>query len=66
LRGEILSVLVESAGDRPDTLVGTSARYAPVELFGDARWIGRLVRATAQAVEGGRIRCALASSNVIC
>ncbi|HBO43679.1 MAG TPA: tRNA (N(6)-L-threonylcarbamoyladenosine(37)-C(2))-methylthiotransferase MtaB [Planctomycetaceae bacterium] len=55
LLGRDLEVLVEgTAGDRSGTLVGTSARYVPVELAGPTEWIGRLVCVKAEkVVEGG-------------
>jgi threonylcarbamoyladenosine tRNA methylthiotransferase MtaB len=54
LLGKTLRVLVESARD-PTTgqAVGTSCRYAPVELCGEVP-IGRLVDARAERVVGGR------------
>lgn len=59
LAGSRLQVLVESpVEERPGRLFGSSARYAPVELPGDAELIGRLVSATAQSVCGGRILAA--------
>jgi len=57
LVGRELQVLVERwASGTPGLLLGTSARYAPVELPGSQRLIGRLVPATAEAVIEGRIR----------
>jgi hypothetical protein len=41
--------------DHPGRMVGTSARYAPVELAGSERDIGRLVEATAVRVVNGRV-----------
>jgi threonylcarbamoyladenosine tRNA methylthiotransferase MtaB len=53
LRGQRLRVLIESkAGDR---WLGTSCRYAPVELVGDASCVGRLVDITADTAREGRI-----------
>jgi len=51
-----LRVLAESpAADRPGYVVGTSCRYAPVELPGDESICGELVNATAGPVVHGRI-----------
>lgn len=59
LAGRELQVLVETpTGDRPGRLLGTSARYTPVELTGDRELIGRLVPVTAGPVVEGRIRAA--------
>ncbi|GAF75257.1 unnamed protein product, partial [marine sediment metagenome] len=57
LVGRRLQVLVETpAADRPGWLLGTSGRYAPVELPGGEELIGRLVPVTAAAVIDGRIQ----------
>ncbi len=57
LVGRQLQVLVERpSADRPGVLLGTSARYAPVELPGGEELIGRLVPVAAEAVVDGRIR----------
>jgi len=59
-----LEVLVESPVEqRPGILVGTSARYAPVELPGGEECLGQLVSVTAGPTVDGRIhavdcRCA--------
>lgn len=59
LAGRELQVLVETpAGKKDGLLLGTSGRYAPVELAGNRRLIGRLVSVTAGAVVEGRIRAA--------
>ncbi len=59
LAGRELQVLVETlAGNRPGRLLGTSARYTPVELTGGRELIGRLVPVTAGPVVEGRIRAA--------
>ena len=56
LLGHPLQVLVEGAlPDRPGVLLGTSDRYAPVELIGPQDQVGRLVCVTARAVRRGRI-----------
>ena len=56
LLGHPLQVLVETPlADRPGVLLGTSDRYAPVELPGGEELVGRLVPVTARAVERGRI-----------
>jgi threonylcarbamoyladenosine tRNA methylthiotransferase MtaB len=60
LVGRRLQVLVESTvADQPGLLLGTSARYAPVEFRGRVRQIGRLVDLTAERVAGERIRGAV-------
>ena len=58
LRGKRLQVLVESAVEaRPGYAVGTSCRYAPVELpLAAADRIGRLVDVTAGPSVGGTIQ----------
>ncbi len=57
LLGRQLQVLVETApSDRPGVLLGTSARYAPVELPGVPNQIGQLVPLTAGSLVDGRIR----------
>ncbi len=62
LLGRRLQVLVEgSLADAPGMLLGTSDRYAPVELPGGPELVGRLVEVIAQSVEGGRIRGEAAS-----
>ena len=56
LIGRKLQVLVEStAPQRPGVLLGTSARYAPVELPGTQDQIGHLVEITAREVAQGRL-----------
>ena len=57
LIGREMEVLVESTADqRPGVLLGTSARYAPVEFPGTEDQIGRLVKVTAGKVVEGRIQ----------
>jgi len=59
LRDRPLQVLVEARlEDRPGWLLGTSGRYAPVELPGGDGLIGWLVRVTAEEVVNGRVRAA--------
>jgi threonylcarbamoyladenosine tRNA methylthiotransferase MtaB len=58
LRGRPLEVLVESPATHPGRVVGTSCRYAPVELAGMAADVGRLVRATAGPLVDGVIHAA--------
>ncbi|MBN1590392.1 MAG: tRNA (N(6)-L-threonylcarbamoyladenosine(37)-C(2))-methylthiotransferase MtaB [Pirellulales bacterium] len=56
LLGRELCVLVESAAaNRPGMLLGTSARYVPVELPGQPHQVGRLVRVTAQSLGDNRV-----------
>jgi threonylcarbamoyladenosine tRNA methylthiotransferase MtaB len=55
LLGRELEVLVESSAGEPGRMIGTSCRYAPVELPGRERDAGRFVLATAQRVADGRI-----------
>ena len=57
LAGHQMQVLVESTRqDRPASLLGTSARYVPVELAGGRDLLGRLVVVTAGHVIDGRIQ----------
>jgi tRNA A37 methylthiotransferase MiaB len=57
LAGHRLQVLVETAlTDRPGWLLGTSDRYAPVELPGGPELVGQLVDVVAGPVVGDRIR----------
>ena len=57
LSGRQLQVLVESPlEDHPGTLIGTSGRYAPVELAGGPDRLGQMVQVTAGPVVDGRIR----------
>jgi threonylcarbamoyladenosine tRNA methylthiotransferase MtaB len=56
LRGRRLAVLVESAAARPGRVVGTSCRYAPVELPGMPSLVGHLVPATAGPAIDGTIQ----------
>ena len=59
LAGRRLQVLVETPlKDRPGWLLGTSARYAPVELPGLTDQIGQLVPITAGPPVAGRIQAA--------
>ena len=56
LVGTPLQVLVESPiADRSGVFLGTSDRYAPVELAGGEEQLGRLVWVTAQRVEADHI-----------
>jgi len=57
LQGRQLQVLVETPHEsHPGLLLGTSARYAPVELPGSEDLIGQIVTVTAGKVAAGRIR----------
>ena len=57
LAGRRLQVLVESpVAERPGRVVGTSCRYAPVELPGDAARCGEFAEVIAGAVVEGRIQ----------
>jgi threonylcarbamoyladenosine tRNA methylthiotransferase MtaB len=56
LRGRRLQVLVEAVAGTPGRLVGTTCRYAPLELAGPAPWIGRLIEVTAGPASGGIIQ----------
>ena len=59
LLGRPMQVLVETPdAERRGLLVGTSQRYAPVEVAGDEGLVGRLVRCMAGSVVDGRIRAA--------
>lgn len=65
LSGTRLRVLVESPSrDKPNRLVGTSCRYAPVELSGEDSLCGTLVDVTAGEEIDGRIHAAEAVSAV--
>jgi threonylcarbamoyladenosine tRNA methylthiotransferase MtaB len=65
LAGRALQVLVETpSADRPGLLLGTSGRYAPVELPGGNELLGRLVSVTAGPVIVQR--SALAVPGIIC
>jgi threonylcarbamoyladenosine tRNA methylthiotransferase MtaB len=55
LLGRSLEVLVESPAERQGRVVGTSCRYAPVELPGSSDDVGRFVVATAKRVVDGRV-----------
>jgi threonylcarbamoyladenosine tRNA methylthiotransferase MtaB len=55
LRGRRLEVLVESPAERPRRVVGTSCRYAPVELPGTGELVGRLVHVMAGEAANGVI-----------
>ncbi len=56
LVGHTLQVLIESSvAERPGLVVGTSARYAPVELAGSENDVGRLVEVKAARVANGRV-----------
>ena len=57
LAGRKLQVLVESPAERlPGVALGTSDRYAPIELAGGTQWIGRLVDVIAGPVAGDCIQ----------
>lgn len=56
LIGRELEVLIESSdASRPDWLVGTSCRYAPVEVPGNSTQIGRLAPIRIQKLAKGRL-----------
>ena len=55
LRGRELQVLVESTSENPDYVVGTSCRYAPVELSRDFVRGGGDPLGTLQLVEAGEV-----------
>ncbi len=56
LRGRRLQVLVESPAEQPGRMLGTSCRYAPVELAGDQALVGRFAQVEAGEVLGGCIQ----------
>ncbi len=56
LRGRQLEVLVESPAERAGRVVGTSCRYAPVELSGGTGLVGQFVRVHAGNVAHGHIQ----------
>ncbi len=56
LRGRPLEVLVESPAERAGRVVGTSCRYAPVELGGGTDLVGHFVRVRAGNVAHGHIQ----------
>jgi threonylcarbamoyladenosine tRNA methylthiotransferase MtaB len=57
LRGRQLRVLIEAASaPAATTLIGTSCRYAPVEIDGPMSLIGRFVDVTAGDVVDGHLR----------
>jgi threonylcarbamoyladenosine tRNA methylthiotransferase MtaB len=58
LVGRPLRVLVESPSQRPGYVVGTSCRYAPVEVPGDLTMLGRFQNAVPTAVSGGHLTTA--------
>jgi threonylcarbamoyladenosine tRNA methylthiotransferase MtaB len=58
LRGRLLEVLVESPATRTGRVVGTSCRYAPVELPAARAEVGQLVTVTARSVVDGVIHAA--------
>ncbi len=61
LRGMTLRVLIESAvgdGAGEDVTVGTSCRYAPVEIAGADDEVGSLVKIVANSVKDGRLTAA--------
>ena len=54
LIGRRLTVLVEGASETtPESWVGTSCRYAPVEVVGRDFGVGDLVNVEAQAIQDG-------------
>jgi threonylcarbamoyladenosine tRNA methylthiotransferase MtaB len=55
LEGRRLQVLVEKAGEQEHTLLGTSCRYAPVELAGAKELVGQLVEVQAIGTTGDRL-----------
>jgi threonylcarbamoyladenosine tRNA methylthiotransferase MtaB len=55
LRGRTLQVLVESPAAVPGRMVGTSCRYAPVELPGGPDRVGQMLAVTAGPTVDGRI-----------
>ncbi len=58
LLGRRLRVLVESpSAGRPDRMIGTSCRYAPVEFNGSIGERKQFVEVVAQSVENGVILC---------
>ena len=63
LEGQRLRVLVERTADVPGRVVGTSCRYAPVELAGGDESIGKFVDVTAEIDDRGSIRDAAASGD---
>lgn len=63
LEGQLLRVLVERTADAPGRVVGTSCRYAPVELAGGDESIGKFVDVTAEIDDRGSIRDAAASGD---
>jgi threonylcarbamoyladenosine tRNA methylthiotransferase MtaB len=60
LRGMTLHVLIESADDRAGegAVIGTSCRYAPVEIPGSGDGVGSLVEIIAGPVKDGRLTAA--------
>jgi threonylcarbamoyladenosine tRNA methylthiotransferase MtaB len=59
LRGKSLRVLVESPlVDQPRMMVGTSCRYAPVEVPADLHQAGHFLDVVASTTRNGRIRSA--------
>ncbi|MHB1035697.1 MAG: tRNA (N(6)-L-threonylcarbamoyladenosine(37)-C(2))-methylthiotransferase MtaB [Pirellulales bacterium] len=73
LIGRKLQVLVESSvAERPGFVAGTSCRYAPVELPGDAGLVGRFVEVTAATAtdegiwaEGGKTGTGTVAANAL-
>jgi threonylcarbamoyladenosine tRNA methylthiotransferase MtaB len=56
LLGRRLEVLVESPARQPGRVVGTSCRYAPVELPGTSSDVGQLVQVAAAGTANGTIQ----------
>jgi threonylcarbamoyladenosine tRNA methylthiotransferase MtaB len=57
LVGKPLRVLVEAPLDgSPERLIGTSCRYAPVELEGSPSLCGTLIECTPHAADAGRLK----------
>ncbi len=55
LVGRTLRVLAESPAETPDQIVGTSCRYAPVEVATDEHLCGHLIDARIESVAGDRL-----------
>lgn len=55
LRGRELNVLVEDGGGRPEHVMGTACRYAPVQLPGGPELSGQFVRVIAGDVIDGQV-----------
>jgi hypothetical protein len=64
LVGRRLQVMVESPSPTPGRFVGTSCRYAPVELACSSSRVGELVDVTATSLADGQILGELIASGV--